>query len=43
MENNASVTGVKSCVSRTNTSNFRRPLQSLLSRYTAENSKVTYF
>ena len=43
MENHASVTGVKSCVSHTNASNFRRPLQSLLLRYAAENSKVTDF
>ena len=34
MENYASVT-------QTNASNFRRPLQSLLLRYTAENSQVT--
>ena len=27
----------KSCFSHTNASNFRRPLQSLLSSYTAEN------
>ena len=31
----------KSCFSHTNASNFRRPLQSLLLRYTAENSQVT--
>ena len=33
--------GVKSCFSHTNPSNFRRPLQSLLLRYTAENWQVT--
>ena len=33
----------KSCFSHTNASNFRRPLRSLLLRYTAENSQVTYF
>ena len=33
----------KSCLSHTNASNFRRPLQSLLIRYTAETSQVTQF
>ena len=33
----------KSCFSHTNASTFRRQLQSLLLRYTAENSHVTYF
>ena len=33
----------KSCFSHTNASSFRRLLQSLLLRYTAENSWVTYF
>ena len=31
----------KSCFSHTSASNFRRPLQSLLLRHTAENSQVT--
>ena len=31
----------KSCLSHTNASNFRRPLQSLLLRYMAENSQIT--
>ena len=35
--------GGKSCFSPTNPSNFRRPLQSLLLRYTAENLQVTKF
>ena len=33
----------KSCLSHTNASNFRRPLKSLLLRYTAETSQVTQF
>ena len=33
--------GGKSCFSHTNASNFWRPLQSLLLRYTTENSQVT--
>ena len=41
MENHASVTDDKSCFSHTNASNFRRPLQSLLLRYTAENAQVS--
>ena len=41
IENNASVTGWQKLFSHTNASNFRRPLQSLLLRYTAENSQVT--
>ena len=40
MENHSSMTG-KIFFSRTNPSNFRRPLQSLLLRYTAENLQVT--
>ena len=40
MENHTSVTGWQSCFSHTNASNFRRPLQSLLLRYTAENSQI---
>ena len=35
--------GGKSCFSHTNASNFFRPLQSLLLRYTTENSQVTYY
>ena len=35
--------GGKSCFSHTNVSNFRRPLQSLLFRYTPENSQVSNF
>ena len=35
--------GGKSCFSHSNPSNFRRPLQSLLLRYTAENLQVTLF
>ena len=31
----------KSCFSHTNASNFRRPLQSLVLSYTAENAQVT--
>ena len=31
----------RSCFSHTNASNFRRPLQSLLLRYTAENAQVS--
>ena len=41
MENHASVTGWQKLFFQANTSNFRRPLQSLLLRYTAENSQVT--
>ena len=43
MENHASVTHgwQKLCISLTNASNLRRPLQSLLLRYTAETSQVT--
>ena len=37
MENHASHTNL----SHTNASNFRRPLLSLLLRYTAENSQIT--
>ena len=33
----------KSCLSHTNASNFRWPLQSLLLRYTAETSQNTQF
>ena len=33
--------GGKSCFSHTNASNSRRPLQTLLLRYTAENSLAT--
>ena len=44
MENPASVRTEwqKFFFPHTNASNFRRPLQSLLLRYTAENSQVTY-
>ena len=41
MENHSSMTGWQNFFSRTNPSNFRRPLQSLLLRYTAENLQVT--
>ena len=41
IENHASVTGWQKLFSHTNASNFRRPLQSLLLRYTAEHSQVT--
>ena len=41
MENHTSMTGLQKLFSHTNASNFRRPLQSLLSRYTAQNSQVT--
>ena len=41
MENHANVTGWQKLFSQTNASNFRRPLQSLLLSYTAENSQAT--
>ena len=41
MENHASMTGWQKLISDKNASNFRRPLQSLLLRYTAETSQVT--
>ena len=42
MENHASMTGWQKLFSHTNASNFRWLLQSLILRYTAENSQVTY-
>ena len=41
IENHVSVNGWQKLFSHANASNFRRPLQSLLLRYTAENSQVT--
>ena len=43
MENHSCVTGWQELFSRTNPSNFRRPLQSLLLRYMAENLQATKF
>ena len=42
MENYASMTGWQKLFFHTNASNFRQRLQSLLLRYTAENSQVNY-
>ena len=41
MENHSSVTGWQKLFSHTNSSNFRRPMQSLLLRYAAETLQVT--
>ena len=41
VEHHVSVTGWQKLFSHSNASNFQRPLQLLLLRYTAENAQVT--